>query len=212
MDDSDESPVNGNDGGINGYFENSQDISAPGKGNVNQLNGGGVSQSFPYHESLTTNNNNINNNNNNIKDNNKECHKWGGSFKFSLENINGCDGAHSRSHVGYGDKGSKVRAQKMSYKNNPPKMLSKDERPNPPKRQRLDFDPVGLDIFGLDVLLGISKPNQVTESDGIQEVEKEDLVMKDTPTDKEVPTVTEVMDKGLDLNSQPERSGHMGRS
>ncbi|MFS7954396.1 hypothetical protein Hanom_Chr07g00629781 [Helianthus anomalus] len=43
-------------------------------------------------------------------------------------------------------------------------MISVENRPSSRKRPRLEFDPNGLDPFGLDVLFGLNKDHQVESS------------------------------------------------
>ncbi|KAI7748391.1 hypothetical protein M8C21_013509, partial [Ambrosia artemisiifolia] len=94
------------------------------------------------------------------------------------------------------------KSKKPTVEKLKPKLISVDERPNPTKRPRLDFDPNGLDLFGLDSLLGLNnqvlREGQEKEQGTIAEMADVEMGQGNSIQNEEA--------KRIDLNSQPESS------
>ena len=79
------------------------------------------------------------------------------------------------------------------------KLLSRDERPTGLKRPRMDFDPNGLDPFGLDAILGLNVEIRDKNTDTEGDILIEEI--GDKGMNGEESLVVERID--LDLNNQP---------
>ncbi|KAJ0948257.1 hypothetical protein HanRHA438_Chr01g0025091 [Helianthus annuus] len=94
-------------------------------------------------------------------------------------------------------------SNKKSQKSFQPRMVSTDDRPNPLKRPRLDFDPTCLDPFGLDVLLGL---NNVAPVNGYGIIQDNITRHNEHVLGEKLQSIR-TNEKVIDLNSQPENSG-----